>query len=217
MASSLETNKVLAALLTAGIIASGAGVVSRIIYHPTMPEENAYVIAVSDEGAREGEAAAEATATPLPVLLAEASPEEGESETKKCAACHSFEQGGPAKIGPPLWGVVDRDIASVDGFAYSDALLGKEGEWTFESLAGFLADPKGWAPGTKMAFAGIKDPADRADVLVYLRSLAESPVPLPEPVAAEAEPQEAAESSGAEPGSAGAPEASAEEIGRAHV
>lgn len=212
MASSLETNKVLAALLTAGIIASGAGVVSRIIYHPSMPEENAYVIAVSDEGAREGEAAAEATATPLPVLLAEASPEEGESETKKCAACHSFEQGGAAKIGPPLWGVVDRDIASVDGFAYSDALLGKEGEWTFESLAGFLADPKGWAPGTKMAFAGIKDPADRADVLVYLRSLAESPVPLPEPATAEAaEPQEAAEGAGAEAGSAAVTEASAED------
>jgi len=185
MASSLETNKALAALLTAGIIASGSGVISRIIYHPSMPEENAYHIEVAEGEAAGGEAA-EAEATPLPVLLAAASPEAGEGEAKKCAACHSFEQGGAAKIGPPLWGVIGRDIASVDGFAYSDALLEKEGQWTFDSLSGFLANPKGFAPGTKMAFAGVKDPEDRADVLVYLRSLAESPVPLPEVTTADA-------------------------------
>lgn len=183
MASSLETNKALAALLTAGIIASGSGVISRIIYHPSMPEENAYVIEVPEGDA--GGATAEAEVTPLPVLLAAASPEDGAGDAKKCAACHNFEQGGAAKIGPPLWGVVDRDIASIAGFAYSDALLEREGNWTFEALNDFVANPKGFAPGTKMAFAGIKDPEDRADVLVYLRSLAESPVPLPEATAAE--------------------------------
>ena len=186
MASSLETNKALAALLTAGIIASGSGVISRIIYHPSMPEENAYVIEVPEGEAAGGEGAAEAEATPLPVLLAAASPEEGAGEAKKCAACHSFEQGGAAKIGPPLWGVVGRDIASVAGFAYSDALLEQEGTWTFDALNDFVSNPKGFAPGTKMAFAGIKDPEDRADVLVYLRSLAENPVPLPEAPAAAA-------------------------------
>jgi cytochrome c len=185
MASSLETNKALAALLTAGIIASGSGVISRIIYHPSMPEENAYVIAVP-EGESEG-AAAEAEATPLPVLLAAASPEAGQGEAKKCAACHTFESGGAAKIGPPLWGVVGRDIASVNGFAYSDALTEKEGSWTFEALNAFIGNPKGFAPGTKMAFAGIKKPEDRADVLVYLRSLADNPAPLPEASAAEAD------------------------------
>jgi cytochrome c2 len=200
MASSLETNKALAALLTAGIIASGSGVISRIIYHPSMPEENAYHIEVVEGEAAGGEGA-EVEATPLPVLLAAASPEAGQGDAKKCAACHSFEQGGAAKIGPPLWGVVGRDIASVGGFAYSDALLEKGGQWTFESLSGFLTSPKGWAPGTKMAFAGIRNPEDRADVLVYLRSLAENPVPLPEVTAAEA-----AEGAGAAPSS----EASAE-------
>lgn len=185
MASSLETNKALAALLTAGIIASGSGVISRIIYHPSMPEENAYHIEVPEGEAAGGEAA-EPDAPPLPVLLAAASPEAGADEARKCEACHSFEQGGAAKIGPPLWGVVGRDIASVEGFAYSDALLEKEGQWSFDSLSGFLTNPRGWVAGTKMAFAGVKDPEDRADVLVYLRSLAENPVPLPEATTADA-------------------------------
>jgi cytochrome c len=189
MAASLETNKALAALLTAGIIASGSGVISRILYHPSMPEENAYVIEVAEETG-EGEAAAEAETPPLPVLLAAASPEEGEGEARACGACHSFEQGGANKIGPALWGVVGRDIGSVEGFAYSDALLGLEGEWTFEQLYGFIHDPKGYAPGTKMTFAGVRDAEDLANVLVYLRSLADEPVPLPE--AAEGEAQQAA-------------------------
>ena len=143
MAASLETNKALAALLTAGIIASGSGVISRILYHPSMPEENAYVIAVPEAETGEGEEATAAEARRCPVLLAAASPEKGETVAKKCAACHSFEQGGAVKIGPPLWGVVGRDIASVEGFAYSDALLGKEGEWTFDELNAFIHDPKG--------------------------------------------------------------------------
>jgi cytochrome c len=210
MASSLETNKALAALLTAGIIASGSGVISRIIYHPSMPEENAYHIEVVEGEAAGGEGA-EVEATPLPVLLAAASPEAGQGDAKKCAACHSFEQGGAAKIGPPLWGVVGRDIASVGGFAYSDALVEKEGEWTFEALSGFLSNPKGWAPGTKMAFAGVKDSEDRADVLVYLRSLAESPVPLPEVTEAEAADGGEGTEAGADNEAAGGAEGTAED------
>jgi cytochrome c len=193
MAASLETNKALAALITAGIIASGSGVISRILYHPSMPEENAYVIQVAEGEAEAGETAAEAEVAPLPVVLAAASPEAGEAVAKKCAACHTFEQGGANKIGPALWGVVGRDIGAVEGFNYSDALLAKEGEWTFEALNAFIHDPKGFAPGTKMAFAGIQDPEDLADLLVYLRSLAEEPVPLPEVAEAEVVDDEAAE------------------------
>jgi cytochrome c len=187
MAASLETNKTLAALLTAGIIASGSGVVSRMLYHPHVPEENAYVIEVPEAAAHKGEAAT-AEAAPLPVLLAQANPEKGATEAKKCAACHSEEKGGPSKIGPPLWGVIGRKIASVEGFEYSDALRGKEGEWTYENIYEFIHGPKEWAPGTKMAFAGIKSAEDRADLLVYLRTLADEPVPLPEAAAAEAAP-----------------------------
>jgi cytochrome c len=200
MAASLETNKALAALLTAGIIASGSGVISRILYHPTMPEENAYVIEVTEAETGDGEEAAETQAAPLPALLAAASPEAGAGVAKKCAACHSLEQGGANKIGPALWGVVGRDIAAVEGFAYSDALLAKEGAWTFEELNGFIHNPKEYVPGTKMAFAGIEDPEDLADLLVYLRSLAEQPVPLPE--VAEAEQTQEVAGAEAEPAAA---------------
>jgi cytochrome c len=202
MAASLETNKVLAAILTAGILASGSGVISRILYHPTVPEENSYVIEVPQTETGAGEAA-EPEAVPLPALLAQANPEKGASEAKKCAACHSEEKGGTIKIGPPLWGVVGRDIASVEGFEYSDALPSKEGQWTYENLFEFIRSPKDWAPGTKMAFAGIKSPEDRADLLVFLRTLADQPVPLPEA------PAEAAAGAGAA-GAAAEPAAAAE-------
>ena len=188
MASSLEVNKMLAAILTAGIIASGSGVISRIVYRPHVPQERAYPIevAVTEDGAED--ARAEPTVS-LAALLADASVEEGQAVVKKCAACHTFEEGGANKIGPALWGVVGRDIASVEGFAYSDALVSQEGAWDYEKLSHFLADPKGWVPGTKMAFAGLKKDQDLADAIVYLRSISRDAPPLPEP---EAEPAAAA-------------------------
>jgi cytochrome c len=112
-------------------------------------------------------------------LLSHADATAGEKDAKKCAVCHSFEESGAAKIGPPLWGVIGRDIGSVEGFSYSAALAGKEGAWDYESLDAFLAEPREWAPGTKMAFAGLKKPEERADIILYLRSLSTAPAPLP--------------------------------------
>jgi cytochrome c len=181
MASSLEFNKALAAVLTAGIIASGAGVFSRMIYHPAMPEERAYPIDMAAvESAGEQAATAQEETMGLSEALAVASADSGQAIAKKCTSCHSFEQGGPNKIGPDLWGVVGRDIASVADFSYSGTLSEKEGDWTFAKLNEFLTSPKAWAPGTKMTFAGLTKPKDRADVLLYLRSLSDQPVPLPE-------------------------------------
>jgi cytochrome c len=181
MAASLEFNKALAAVLTAGIIASGAGVVSRMIYHPDIPEENAYQIdmAAVEEGGDQAAQEQEQAAT-ISQLLAVANAEAGQTVAKKCAACHTFEQGEPNKIGPNLWGVVGREVASLPDFSYSSALTEKGGVWDYEHLNQFVADPRGWAPGTKMTFAGLGKPEDRADLIAYLRSLSDSPAPLPE-------------------------------------
>jgi cytochrome c len=181
MASSLEVNKFLAAILTAGVIASGSGVLSRILYQPHVPEEPAYQVVALEEGPVAD--AVQAETVPLAVLLANASAEQGQGVVRACAACHVFEEGGAARIGPPLYGVMGRDIAAVDGFAYSPALAGLEGVWDYEHMDAFLADPRGYAPGTKMAYAGLRDPQARAHAIMYLRSLSHDPLPLPEPPA----------------------------------
>jgi cytochrome c len=181
MASSLEFNKALAAVLTAGIIASGAGVFSRIIYHPEIPAERAYPIDMAAVEEAGGEAAEEQEeAMELSEVLAMADPAAGETAARKCAACHTFGQGEANKIGPNLHAVLGRDIASLPDFSYSSALTEKEGVWDYESLDHFVADPRGWAAGTKMTFAGIKKQQERADLLLYLRSLSDNPPPLPE-------------------------------------
>ena len=115
-------------------------------------------------------------------LLPKASAESGEGIYKRCAACHITDKSGKAgPLGPNLWNVINRDIASTETFAprYSAALKGKKGKWTFDALANYLNDPRGYIPGSQMAFAGIKDNQELADVLVYLRSLSDSPAALP--------------------------------------
>jgi cytochrome c len=193
--ASLEFNKMMAAVLTAGVLASGAGVVSRILYQPHAPEEVAYGIEVPEGGGAPAEGGGEEALPPIAPLLAAATIETGQTVAKRCATCHAFEQGGPNKIGPVLWDVVGRDIAGVEGFSYSPALEGMEGVWDYEALNHFLHDPQDWAPGTKMSFAGLSGAEDRAGIIVYLRSLSENPAPLPTPeevAAAEAAAQPAA-------------------------
>jgi cytochrome c2 len=219
MASSLELNKLLAGVLTAGIIAVGAGVFSGILYRPQPLEQNAFSVVVPEEAAPAAEADAGAAEEPsLAALLASADPSAGEAITRQCAACHVFNEGGENRVGPALWGVVGRDIASVDGFAYSDELQGKEGEWTYENLDAFLAAPRQWAPGTSMSYAGLRNATDRANLIAYLRGQSNDPLPLPDAGAAAEEPAAEepapAEEAAAEPAEEAAPateEAAAEE------
>ncbi len=205
--SSLEFNKIAGAVLTAGVIAMFAGFIAELLVHPDELEENVYVVAGDGGGAAPAETE-EPGLEPILPLLAAADPAAGEKVAKKCTACHTFEEGGADKIGPHLWGVVNREIASVAGFGYSSALQEKAGQpWDYESLNGFLAKPKDWAPGTKMSFAGLKKVDDRAAIVAYMRTMSADPAPLPtdEEISAlqQASSEEtAAEESAAEPAAA---------------
>ena len=179
-------NKIAGAILGTLLFAMGLNIFSGVIYTPRKPAVPGYDLPVPEAAAATGGSDQQAQAEPLPVLLASADPAKGQSAAKKCQACHVFEKGGPNKIGPDLYGVVERAKGSHEGFNYSAAMKAKGGQWTFEDLNGFIANPKGYVPGTIMAFAGISNPKERADVIRYLQTLAESPVPLPAVAAAPA-------------------------------
>ena len=120
-----------------------------------------------------------APVSPLAALLARADPERGMNVAKKCVACHTVNRGGKKKLGPNLWGVVGARQAAREGFKYSRALAGLGGAWGYAELDAYLASPKTYAPGTRMGFPGVKKPADRAALIAYLRTLADTPPPLP--------------------------------------
>ncbi|MET0238377.1 MAG: cytochrome c family protein [Sphingobium sp.] len=172
--------------LFAGIIALGGGIVSSKLFHGERPEEMGYAIeGVEAEGAGGAE-----SGPPLPVLLAGADLAAGEKVFGKCAACHTVTQGGANGIGPNLFGVVGKPHGHLGNFAYSDALKGVPGAWSFEALDKWLTSPREYAPGTKMTFAGLGNPVDRANLIAWLNSQG-SNLPLPAveaaPAAAEGE------------------------------
>lgn len=110
--------------------------------------------------------------------LAAADPAEGERVFRQCKSCHTVESGGANRVGPNLYGVVDRALASVEGFRYSPAMQAFEGTWTLERLDAFLADPRGTIPGNRMSFRGLSDATDRAHVIAYLNANSDAPVDL---------------------------------------
>jgi cytochrome c len=176
---SFEFNKIAGALLGTALAVFGLNSLSGIIYHAETPQKPGFLIAEAE--ATEGGEEAGAEAKPIGALLATANVEKGQSGAKACLGCHAFEKGGANKTGPGLWDLVERNIGSHEGFAYSEALAGKASEkWTYENLNAFLKDPKKWAPGTKMAIK-IGSDAKRADLIAYLASLSDSPKPFPAP------------------------------------
>jgi cytochrome c len=152
---------------------------SNLVFSPRRPAVPGFAL---PSGGGESAAAPTGAAppeAPLPALLAKADAAKGQQDAKVCTTCHNFEKGAAAKIGPPLWGVVGRPIASVAGFAYSDALKALGGNWTYEDLNKMISNPKSEASGTKMSYPGEKDPQKRADILAFLQTLSDSPVPFP--------------------------------------
>ena len=186
---SFEINKLIGGLLGTVFVIFSVGIVSDSLFASPAPEKPGYVIEAA-EPAEGGAEAPAAKAVPIADLLAKADPKKGEAIFKKCQACHSGEKGGPNKVGPDLWSVVDRPVGEHQGFAYSAGMKefskGGSEKWTYDNLNHFLTSPKNFVKGTAMGFAGLKKDDERADLIAFLRTLSDSPVPLPTPGAADA-------------------------------
>jgi len=181
--NSFELNKVLGAILATCLIVLSLNIGASAIFSPEKPAKPGYAIAVKESTGGEASAAKEPE-QPIETLLASASAEKGAATAKQCQACHTFEKGGPNRVGPNLWGVVgDERGKGRGGFNFSAAMKSKGGEWTFDELNKFLANPRGYIPGTNMTFAGISRDSQRADVIAFLREHADSPVALPKAAA----------------------------------
>ena len=175
---SFTFNKIAGAVLGTCLFGMALGLVGQAIYQPSAPTKPGYALPMPKAEEAGGKAPVE---IPLPVLLAKADPKKGEADARVCGACHNFQEGAGAKVGPELYGVVDREKASVSGFDYSSALKSKGGKWTFADLNTWLTAPSKYASGTKMSYAGEEDPQKRAEIIAYLDTLAKSSVPLPKP------------------------------------
>lgn len=178
-----RSNTIAGWVLGAGIVALGASIVTAEMFHQERPEKMGYPIegvVVPDEVVAE---------VPIANLLAAADAAKGEGQFKKCTACHTINKGGAAGQGPNLWGVMGSAIGKhAPGFSYSPALAGRGGNWDWENMSQWIKSPRDFAPGTKMTFAGIGKAEDRADLLAYLNTQGDSPLPLPTPQAAPADP-----------------------------
>lgn len=175
---SFEANKIAGAILAAMILAMVSGIISNMLVHPKLLEQPAYAIA-GGEAVSAGPAAAAAGPDPVAPLFASADINAGKDKAKLCITCHSFDKGGPNRIGPNLYGIVGDEIAhDRGGFAFSEALKGKGGTWTVDNLNTWLWKPQTFARGTKMTFIGLPKAQDRANVIAYLNSLSDSPKPL---------------------------------------
>lgn len=176
---SFELNKIMGAVLGTCLFLLSLNIGAGAVFAPKKPEKPGFDVVVQEK-AKPGDAAPAGTPDePIEKLLASASIEKGEASAKKCAACHTFAKGEPNRVGPNLYGVVGRARGSAPGFNYSAAMKAKTGNWSIEDLNAFLANPKGFVPGTSMGFAGLPRGSERADVISYLNKNSDSPQALP--------------------------------------
>jgi cytochrome c len=199
--NSFELNKILGAVLGTCLVLLSLNIAASALFSTPHIEKPGFAIAAKEESAG-GAQQAPQQVQPIETLLASASTEKGQAVAKQCVACHTFEKGGPNRVGPNLYGIVGANKAHLPNFNYSAGMKAKGGDWSFEELNKFLANPRGYVPGTNMTFAGLRD-SQRADVIAYLNSLADSPKPLPQ--AAQAPAQGGGAAPPAQPGGQPAP------------
>jgi cytochrome c len=177
---SWEWNKIAGAVLGTLMFILVVKFVAEAVYDAPAPAKPGYVVEVPDEAATT--VAAAPAAEPIPdfgTVLPAADIAHGKEVAVRCQQCHDENKGGPNKIGPNLWGLVERPRASHPGFDYSSAMSANHDPWSFEKLFVFLKAPQADVPGTKMSFAGLRSVQDRVDLLAYLRTLSDSPAPIP--------------------------------------
>lgn len=176
-----EVNKVAGAALSALLVIFGSKTLLDIVYKEHRPEKPGWALPITEAPVTGGGGAAQVAFDPAKVveLLPKGNADAGQDTFKRCLQCHTPDKGGRNLVGPNLWGVIGRKVAEVPGFPYSDALKAKGGDWNWVELAKYLHDPKASVPGNKMAFPGVKDDAELADLLTYVRKLADNPAPLP--------------------------------------
>jgi cytochrome c len=180
--NSFELNKIMGAVLGTCLILLALSITAGAIFAPEKPAKPGYAIAAKEPGGEK--AAPKAPEQPIEALLATASVEKGQQTAKQCQACHTFEKGGPNRVGPNLWGIVgDNRGEGRGGFNFSAAMKAKGGKWTFDELNKFLTDPRSYIPGTAMTFAGLSRESQRAEVIAFLDTQSDSPVPLPKAAA----------------------------------
>jgi len=204
--NSFELNKVLGAVLGTCLFLVAMHIASGAVFTPTPPAKPGYVIEVKEEQPAQGGAAAPAE-VPIEQMLASASAQQGQSDAKVCLTCHNFAKDQGSKVGPDLYGIVGRQIASVSGFNYSSALKGMGGTWSFDALNKWLLNPRNDVPGTLMTFGGVPSEKQRANIIAYLNSNSDSPQPLPQ--AAQAAPAPAPAPANPPPAASASPPAGA--------
>jgi cytochrome c len=177
-----DGNKLALAVLGTLLGTMALGVFSSAIYAPNRAVKPGYALPAGTEATTAAPKAA--PETPFPVELAKAEVAKGQADTKICQTCHSFDKGGPIRVGPPLWGVVGRHKGSFPGYSYSEGMKSKGGDWTYDDLNVFLTKPSAYVAGTKMTFGGEAEESKRADIVDYLHTLSDNPLPLPTPAAA---------------------------------
>ena len=180
---SWEWNKIAGAVLGTLLFVLVVMFVAEAVFKTPLPKKPGYAVEVPEEQ-QSAATATQPAAEPLPdfgTVLPAANVAHGKEVSARCEQCHDLSKGGPNKIGPNLWGVVERSRASHPGFDYSSAMSADHDPWTYDKLFVFLKAPQATVPGTKMSFAGLRSTADRIDLLSWLRTQSDSPAPIPPP------------------------------------